>query len=111
MSFGKMNSFIKVISTEPIKDDEGFVNTGDRVLANLRAYKEERHGNEKWANRAAFSEATALFRFRKMRGLDVTISMYIICDGDRYRIHSVEDVKGRGMYIEALAEKIEPTER
>lgn len=111
MSFGKMNTFIDIISTEPVKDDEGFVNTGDTVLASVRAYKEDRHGNEKWANRAAFSTATALFRFRKMPDLIVTISLYITCADGRFRILSVEDVKGRGMYVEALAEKIEPTVR
>lgn len=111
MSFGKMNTFIDIISTEPTKDDEGFVNTGDTVLASLRAYKEDRHGNEKWANRAAFSTATALFRFRKQPDLTITTSLYIACQGNRYRIHSVEDVKGRGMYVEVLAEKIEPTVR
>lgn len=111
MSFGKMRTFIEIISTEHAQDDEGFVNTGDTVLASLRAYKEDRHGNEMWANRAAFSEATSLFRFRKMPGLDITTSLYIVCVDGRYRIHSVEDVKGRGMYTEVLAEKIEPTER
>jgi len=111
MSFGKMNTLIDIISTEPVKDDEGFVNTGDTVLASLRAYKEDRHGNEKWANRAAFSTATALFRFRKMPGLDISTSLVITCADGRYRILSVEDVKGRGMYIEVLAEKIEPTVR
>ena len=111
MSFGKMNMFIDLITTEPVKDDEGFVHTGDTVLASLRAYKEERHGNEKWANRAAFSTATALFRFRKLHGLEVTTSLVITCADGRYRILSVEDVKGRGMYIEVLAEKHEPTVR
>lgn len=111
MSFGKMNTFIDIISTKPVKDDEGFVNTGDNILASLRAYKEDRHGNEKWANRAAFSEATALFRFRKMPSLEVTTSLVITCSGSRYRIHSIEDVKGRGMYVEVLAEKIESTVR
>lgn len=117
MSFGKMNTFIDIISTEPVKDDEGFVNTasgapvGDTVLASLRAYKEDRHGNEKWANRATFSTATALFRFRKMPDLNVTTSLYITCTDGRFRILSVEDVKGRRMYVEVLAEKIEPTVR
>lgn len=111
MSFGKMNTFIDIISTELLKDDEGFVNTGDTVLASLRAYKEDRHGNEKWANRAAFSEATALFRFRRLLGLKIETSHVITCDDGRYRIHSVEDVKGRSMYIEVLAEKIDPTVR
>lgn len=111
MSFGKMNTFIDIITTDPIKDDEGFVNTGDIVLASVRAYQEDRHGNEKWANRAAFSTATALFRFRKIPGLDVDTSLVITCAGGRFRILSAEDVKGRGMYIEVLAEKIEPTVR
>ena len=106
-----MNTFIELISTEQLKDDEGFVNSGDTVLASLRAYKEDRHGNERWANRAAFTTATSLFRFRKMPGLDVTSSLIIACADGRYRIHSVEDVKGRGMYIEVLAEKEEPTVR
>lgn len=111
MSFGKMNTFCDIITTEPVKDDEGFVNTGDTVLASLRAYKEERHGNEKWANRAAFSTATALFRFREMPSLEMTTSLYIVCDTGRYRILSVEDVKGRGMYIEVLAERLESSVR
>jgi hypothetical protein len=29
----------------------------------------------------------------------------LVCADGRYNIVSVEDVKGRGMYIEALAEK------
>lgn len=111
MSFGKMNTVIDIISTEPIKDAEGFVNTGDTVLTSVRAYKEDRHGNERWANMAAFSEATALFRFRKIPGIEITTSLFIICDSERYRIVSAEDVKGRGMYIEVLAEKQEGTVR
>ncbi len=111
MSFGKMNALIDIITTEPTKDDEGFVSTGDTVLASVRAYKEERHGNEKWANRAAFSTATALFRFRKLPSLEITPSLYVSCADGRYRILSVEDVKGRGLYIEVLAEKLEPSVR
>ncbi len=111
MSFGKMNVFIDIVTSEPVKDDEGFVNTGDTVLASVRAYKEERHGNEKWASRAAFSTATALFRFRRIPALTVDTSLCIICAGIRYRILSAEDVKGRGMYVEVLAEKLEPSVR
>lgn len=66
MSFGKMNAFIDIISVETIKDNEGFGISKDTILASVRAYKEDRHGNEKWSNRAAFSEATALFCFRKI---------------------------------------------
>lgn len=106
MSYGKMNEFIDVISTEPVKDVEGFVTKGDNILASLRAYKEDRHGNEKWANRAAFSTATALFRFRKIPSVEITTSLVITCSDGRYNIVSVEDVKGRGMYIEVLAERV-----
>ena len=107
MSYGKMNVFIDIVTVEPTKDTEGFVTVGDTVLANVRAYKEDRHGNEKWANRAAFSTAASLFRFRKIPGLTITTTMFIVSEGERYNIVSVEDVKGRGMYLEILAEKIE----
>ena len=47
MSFGKMNTFIDIISTEPIKDKDGFAAIGDNILARVRAYKEDRHGSER----------------------------------------------------------------
>ena len=111
MSFGKMNTFIDIFSTEPIKDKDGFAAIGDNILASVRAYKEDRHGSERWANRASFSSATSLFRFRKISGLRVTSEMVIVCDDGRYQILSVDDVRNRGMYVEVLAEKIEPTVR
>lgn len=109
MSFGKMNTFINIISTVPIKDAEGFVTKNDRILASLRAYKEDRHGSEKWTNMASFSNASSLFRFRIIPGLSVTTKMVIVCEDGRYQILSVEDVRSRGMYHEVLAEKLEPT--
>jgi SPP1 family predicted phage head-tail adaptor len=109
MSFGKMNTFIDIISTKPVKDSEGFTTRGYVILASLRAYKEDRHGNEKWSNMAAFSEATSLFRFRKLPGLKVTTEMVITCENSRYEIISVEDVRGRGMYIEVLARQVIPS--
>ncbi|MPL61722.1 hypothetical protein SDC9_07309 [bioreactor metagenome] len=107
MAFGKMNTFINIVTSTPTKDAEGFVKKGDTVLASVRAYKEEKHGSERWANMAAFSEATALFRFRKLPELAVDTTLIITCDTGRYRIVSAEDVKGRGMYIECLCEKLE----
>ena len=111
MSFGKMNTLVDIVSTAPVKDAEGFVVSGDTILATVLAYREEKHGNKSWANRAAFSTASALFRFRKHPALTVTTDMTMVCDTGRYRILSVEDVRGRGLYIEALAEKLEPTVR
>ena len=111
MSYGKMNIPIDIISTAPVKDADGFVTKGDHIVASIRAYKEDRHGNERWANMAAFSEATALFRFRKIPGTEITTSLFIICGDGRYRIVSAEDVRGRGIYVEVLAEKLEGTVR
>ena len=111
MSFGKMNTPIDIISTAPAKDADGFATQGDHAIASIRAYKEDRHGDERWANMAAFSEATALFRFRKIPGVEITTSLFIVCGDERYRIISAENVRGRGMYVEVLAEKQEGTVR
>ena len=78
----------------------------DVAVASVRAYREGRHGSEKWANRAAFSEATDLFRFRCIPGVKVTSAMVIRCGNTRFNITSVEDVKGRGMYLEVLAKEV-----
>ncbi len=110
MSFGKMNTFIEIAETRKVKDNEGFAVSGDVILASVRAYREGRHGSERWANLAAFSEATDLFRFRAIPGLSVSTSMFILCDDGRYDITSVEDVKRHGMYTEVLAKKTEPSE-
>ncbi|GHV24862.1 hypothetical protein FACS189465_2440 [Clostridia bacterium] len=105
MSFEKLaTTFIDIIETRKIKDSSGFVTTVDEILASVRAYKEQRHGTEKWANRAVFSTATALFRFRKIPDVEVTTNLIIACDTDRYNILSVENVKNRGMYTECLCE-------
>jgi hypothetical protein len=105
----KLNTFIDIISTEPTKDAEGFVTRGDAVLASVRAYFEPKNSTEKWSNMAAFSTVNALFRFRRIPGVVVIPSFIIVCESGRYRIISVEDVRGRGMYVEVLAEKIEGT--
>ena len=107
MSLGKMNTFIDIISTAPVKDAEGFATHGDIILASVRAYFEPKNSTEKWANMAAFSAVNALFRFRKIPGVEVVPSFTIACSDGRFKISSVEDVRGRGMYVEVLAEKIE----
>ena len=109
MSFGKMNGFADIVETRQIKDSEGFSTTQDEVLASVRVYREGRHGSQRWANLAVFSEATDLFRFRCIPGLTVTTDQFLICDDCRYDIVSVENIKGRGMYIEVLAKKEVPT--
>ena len=88
------------------KDAEGFATKTDNVLTSIRAYREGRHGSQKWVNRAAFSEATDLFQFRVIPSLTVTTAYVILCGDERFEITSVEDVKGRGMYIEVLVKKV-----
>lgn len=109
MSFGKMNTLIDILEKAKEKDNEGFLRETDNVIASVRAYREGRHGNEKWANRAAFSEATDLFCFRFLPGVTVTTAMTIVCNGDRFEITSMEDVKGRRMYLEVLAREVKPS--
>lgn len=106
MSLGKMNVGIEIFSMVSTKDSEGFATEEEKLLFSIRAYKENRHGSEAWKNRASFSEASSLFRFRKSRGVEITTDLVIGCKGDRYNILSVEDIKERGMYVEVLAEKV-----
>jgi len=106
MSFGKMNARISIAEETVTKDTEGFATKTDTILAAVRAYREGRHGSQKWVNRAAFSEATDLFRFRVIPELPITTAYVILCDDERFEITSVENVKGRGMYLEVLAKKV-----
>ena len=106
MSFGKMSLPADIVGIERTKDSEGFASKEERVLASVRVYREGRHGSVRWANLAAFSEATDLFRFRAIPNVQVTTEHFLVCDGDRFNVLSVEDVKGRGMYIEVLARKV-----
>jgi head-tail adaptor len=109
MSYGKMNSFIDIISNTPTKDAEGFAINGDTVLASIRAYKENKNTSERWANMAAFSEASVIFRFRKIPNLNVDTTLFIVCGCERYNIVSAEDMRGRGMYVEILAQEVKPS--
>ena len=108
MSFGKMSPPVTLIRVHHTKDADGFGQASrDEVLARVRAYKEDRHGSVRWANRAAFSEATALFRFRVIPGLSVEPLFKIVCGLKRYEILSVEII--RNMYVEVLCkQEVEP---
>ena len=109
MSYGKMNTLVDIVKPTITTDEDGFRIVSDEVLATVRAYREGRHGSERWANRAAFTDATDLFRFRVIPKLSVTPDMALVCGEERFEITSVEDVKGRGMYVEVLARKVEPS--
>ena len=107
MGLGLMNKKASIVSIERTTDSEGFKSETVRVLAEVRVFVEGRHGSERWANLAAFSEATDLFRFRKMPSITVTTKEYILFENNKYDILSVENVKGKGMYVEVLAKRVE----
>ena len=107
MGLGLMNKKAKILSIERNTDIEGFSFDSVAVLKEVRVFVEDRHGSERWANLAAFSEATKLFKLRTIPNLEITTKHFIEYKGIRYNILSVEDVKGRGMYIEILAKKVE----
>lgn len=109
MSLGRINRKIVIVAVTQANDAEGFARCGDTVLAAVQAYREDRHTNERWANMAAFSAANTLFRFRRIPNVAVDASLFILCGEEQFRILSVEDIRGRGMYLEVLAEKVEPT--
>ena len=106
MSFGKMTAFIDIVEKQLTTDDEGFSIEKDVVIASVRAYREGRHGSEKWANVAVFSTATEMFRFRVIPNVSVTTDMKIVCGDQVFEITSIENVKGRGMYLEALVQEV-----
>lgn len=109
MSYGKMSTLVDIVKPTITTDEDGFRSTTDEVLATVRAYREGRHGSERWANRAAFTDATDLFRFRVIPKLTIGTDMALVCGAERFEITSVEDVKGRGMYVEVLTRKVAPS--
>lgn len=106
MSIGNMKTFIELGIFCIEKDVDGFTSSVYHPVTSVRAYREGRHGSQRWANLATFSEATDLFRFRVIPGVNITTDYTLICGGETFDITSVENVKGRGMYIEVLAKKV-----
>ena len=104
-----MNEKISIISKTVTTDDEGFQTFTDTTLWECRAYREGRHGSNAWMNRASFTDATDLFVIRKPHDVEIKDSYYLICDGDTYDITSIENVKGRGMYLSILGKMVKPS--
>lgn len=109
MSFGKIQEFIEILKKENVTDSEGFTTVEFVPLAKVRGYREGRHGMERWANLAAFSDATDLFRLRVIPNLKITMDNVLKCCDEMFEITSVENVKGKGLYLEILGKKVEAT--
>ena len=103
MSFGKMNQRIEILAPTTITDAEGFQSKELAVVVSVRAFREGRHGTSAWANRAAFTRATDLFRIRKPSVVVDETMLIRTSGGELFEIDSVEDVRGRGRYLEILA--------
>ena len=109
LSLGKMREQITIIRVHHEKDADGIAHPRDEVVARVRAYYEQRHGSVRWANRARFSDATAMFRFRACGGQSPSAQILeptyvIVCRQKRFEVLSVENV--RGMYLEVLAREV-----
>lgn len=109
MGLGRMDHFIQIVEKVNTTDTEGFISPTVRVLWEGRAFREGRHGSEKWANRAAFTEATDLYRLRTIPNLEITTKHYIYEGNKHFEITSIEDVKGRGLYTEILCKEVKPS--
>lgn len=105
MAIGDFNKRISILQTQPVKDKDGFVTQKDVVVASVRAAREDKNTTEKWSNRAMFQQASALFKIRYIPNLTITTDMRIESDGEIFNITSVENVKGKNMYILLLASK------
>jgi len=108
MGLGRMTTTISLVSYTIAYDSEAFSSREITTLKTVKAYREGRHGSEAWRNRAAFSTATDLFVIRNP-GIPVKTDMAIICGSDIFDITSVENVKGRGVYLEILAKEVKPS--
>lgn len=104
-----MTEFADIIYPQITKDTDGFAVEVDEIIASIRVYKEFRHASVKWANLSSFSEATVLFKFRKIPNLEITTKHIVVCGNSKYRILSIEDVKNRGMYYEILCREVKPS--
>lgn len=49
-----MNTPVEIMKKVIETDDEGFKNERLKTVARVRAYREARHGSERWANMATF---------------------------------------------------------
>lgn len=109
MGFSQMDVFIEIVAREPFKDAEGFATQRDVVLFSGRACKSvTAGGSERWRNEAAFSEELTTFRFRRVPGLKITTDHFIVDEDGRYNITKVDNVSGRGMYVNLTASLIQP---
>ena len=105
MALGRLDTPITFTLLSKEKDEEGFSNMVSHPIACVRAYKEDKNTTEKWANKALLEDVTTLFQIRYLPNIKITTDMQIECFDGTYDIKSVENIKGRNMYLQILAKK------
>ena len=122
MSIGMMNTWIDLQVKRIVKDEEGFSTVEFSTVNTVRAYREGRHGSEKWSNRASFTDATDLFRFRALPHTEVTTDMtmdtertaIITIGGEEYSLvlttRATKQIAGRYGGLENLGDKLMKSE-
>lgn len=109
MGIGLMNKKIWICSLENTMDQDGFSSQMFEKIKEVRAIVEDKHLNEKWSNSASFGEVQISFQFRAIPNFKIELEYYIEYLGQMYNIINVENVKGRDMYIEVLAKRLDST--
>ena len=105
MALGRLDTPITFTIMQKVKDEEGFISVKPHPIACVRAYKEDKNTSEKWVNKALLEDVTTLFQIRYIPNIRITTDMQIECFDGTYDIKSVENIKGRNMYLQILAKK------
>lgn len=106
MSFGLMKHQLQVLTPTMSTDASGFHSRSTKLKASVQAAVEHRHATSSWVNRAAFTQATILFRFRTHPQWAVDERDLIDYHGTLWAIDSIENIGSR--YIEVLAHRKDP---
>lgn len=101
MSVGLLREHITICRPQVSTDSAGFTTRELVEVAVVRAFVEQRRATGAWVNRAAYTNATTLFRIRTIPDLTLDERMVIQWRGQDFEVESVEDLRGR--YVEILA--------
>lgn len=106
MSVGLLREHITIHQPIIATDSAGFTTRELVEVARVQAYVEQRRATSAWVNRAAYTNATTLFRIRTIPGITLDERVVITWRGQVFEVDSMEDLRGR--YVEILARRTTP---
>lgn len=106
MSVGLLREHITICQPAVTTDNAGFTTKQLVEVARVRAFVEQRRATGAWVNRAAYTNATTLFRIRTIPKVTLDERIVITWRGQLFEVESVEDLRGR--YVEILARRLTP---